>query len=213
MNESAWRYVGKANPERLTALAQPLPNVKLPAALQCGLTLKCFHRESRSDEASYKRAVFCGTVDAQLFDWFFNAGTGYRGAFFESPDLGTRANRSLVDQLAPFLTDWALSQQLDRDRQWILASLSKTSAKAWLAEYPGLCNLCAGEWSTTYVSELHIENSRWETCAHLHSAWGRQAPRLSKVRIFGGFIDATQNEWLASHKAERAKHIWEHGWS
>jgi hypothetical protein len=210
---SAWRYVGKSDPERLAALAQPLPHAKLPRALQRGLTLKCFHREPRQDDASYERAVFCGTVDAQLFDWFFNASTGYRGAFFESPDVGTRANRALVDQLAHFLSEWALAQQLDRDSQWILASLSKPSAKAWLAESPGLCALCAGEWSPTYVSELHIENSRWEKSSHIHSAWGRQAPCLSKIRFFGGFINAAQNEWLASRKTERARHIWEHGWS
>jgi hypothetical protein len=119
----------------------------------------------------------------------------------------------LVDQLAHFLAEWALSQQHDRDQQWILASLSKPSAKAWLAEYPGLCALCAGEWTPTYVSDLQIENSRWEASSHVHSVWGRQAPGLSKIRIFGGFMDATQNEWLASHKTERARHIWEHGWS
>jgi hypothetical protein len=148
-----------------------------------------------------------------LFDWFFNATTGYRGAFFESASAGTQANRAFVDHLAPFLADWAIGQQLDPDRQWVLASLAKSSAKAWLAEYPGLCTMCAGEWSSSYGAELHIENSRWERSAHVHSAWGRQAPLLSKIRIFGGFVDAQQKEWLASHKTERAEHIWEHGWS
>lgn len=213
MQPATWRYVGDAESERLSALAQPLTHAKLPGALQRGLTLKCFHREPRQDDASYERAVFCGTVGNELFDWFFNASTGYRGAFFESPDAGTRANRSLVDQLAEFLADWALAQQLDRDRQWILASLFKPSAKAWLAEHPGLCSLCAGEWSPSYVSKLQIENSRWEVSSHVHSTWGRQAPRMSKVRIFGGFLNAAQNEWLASHKEERATHIFEHGWS
>ncbi len=213
MKSSPWHYVGKVDSKRLDALAQPLPNAELPEALKRGLTLKCFHREPRQDNASFKRAVFCGTVDSLLFDWFFNGSTGYRGAFFEAPDVGARANRALVNHLAHFLTEWALSQQIDHDRQWILASLSKLSAKAWLAEYPGLCELCAGEWSPSYVSELHIENSRWEKSTHVHSAWGCQAPRLTKIRVFGGFIDAAQNEWLASHKLERAKHIWEHGWS
>lgn len=213
MKTTAWRYVGTADSERLAALTNPLPNAELPNALQRGLSLKCFHRETRCDDPSFDRAVFCGTVDHKLFDWFFNASTGYRGAFFDLPDIGTRANRALVDHLANFLAEWAISQQLDRDLQWVLASLSKPSAKAWLAEHPGLCVHCAGEWSTTYVSELHIENSRWETFSHVHSTWGVQAPRLSKIRFFGGFIDAGQNEWIASHKIERARHIWEHGWS
>jgi len=181
--------------------------------MQHGLALKCFHREPRQDNALFTRAVFCGTVDHKLFDWFFNASTGYRGAFFESPEVGISANRSLIEHLATLLAEWALSQQLEHDRQWILASFSQPSAKAWLAEHPGLWHLCAGEWSSTYESELLIENTRWETSSHVHSAWGRQAPSFSKIRIFGGFIDAAQNEWVASHKMERAKHIWEHGWS
>ena len=210
---SAWRYVGKADPDRLVALAQPSPRAELAGALERRLNLQCFHREAREHDATYKRAVFCGIVDIHLFDWFFNASTGYRGAFYEAPDEGTRANRILVDQLSNFLADWATAHQLEHDREWILASLSKPSAKAWLAEYPGLCASCSGEWSPSYVSDLQIENSRWETSSHVHSAWGRQAPSLTKIRIFGGFIDEQQNEWLAAHKTERATHIWEYGWS
>ena len=170
-------------------------------------------REPREHDASYARAVFCGTVDPRLFDWFFNARTGYRGAYYEAPAAGTLANRALVDQLSDLLVDWALAQQLDCDRPWILASLTKPSAKAWLAECPGLCASCSGEWSPSDVSELQIENSRWEAASHTHSTWGRQAPYLTKIRIFGGLIDSEQSEWLAAHKTDRAAHIWEHGWS
>jgi len=208
-----WRYVGRAEPGRLAALASPLPHAELADALRNGIKLQCFHREPRNDDGSYKRAVFCGTVSLDLFDWFFNSSTGYRGAFFISASTGTQANRALVDQLAPFLVGWTTTNHIDLDSQWILASLAKPSAKAWLAEYPGLCSKCSGEWSSSYTAELHIENLRWECSSHVHSAWGRQAPQLSKVRVFGGFIDAQRNEWLASHKAERAQHIWEHGWT
>lgn len=213
MQSTAWRYVGKADPARLAALAHPLPHAELAGALLRGLNLKCYHREPREHDASYARAVFCGTVDPRLFDWFFNARTGYRGAYYEAPAAGTLANRALVDQLFDPLVDWALAQQLDRDLPWILASLSKPSAKAWLAEYPGLCASCSGEWSTSYVSDLQIENFRWEAASHIHSTWGRQAPYLTKIRIFGGFIDSEQTEWLSAHKPDRATHIWEHGWS
>jgi hypothetical protein len=213
VQSSSWRYIGKADPERLVALANPLPHAVLADALRKGLKLECFHREPRQDNHAYERAVFCGSVSLQLFDWFFNASTGYRGAFFDSVSAGTQANRALVDNLTPFLAEWAIAEQLDPDRQWVLASLAKPSAKAWLAEFPGLCDKCAGEWSPSYSAEVQIENSRWECSTHVHSAWGRQAPQLSKIRVFGGFIDLQQNEWLASHKAERAKHIWEHGWT
>ena len=210
---SAWRYVGSADSARIAALANALANSELPSALRLGLTLNCFHREPRGDDATDERAVFCGTVDAQLFDWFFNARTGYRGAFYEAQDIGIRANRNLIDHLAAFLVGWISETQPGVDCDWIHSSLSKPSAKAWLAEYPGLCASCAGEWSSTYVSELQIANGRWETSSNVHASWGRQAPRLSKVRILGGFIDGRGNEWLASHKVGRAEHIWEHGWS
>lgn len=212
MQSPPWRYVGKGEPGRLAALTNPRPNAELAGALRSALTLQCFHSEPRQDDPAYERAVFCGTVSPELFDWFFNASTGYRGAFFESASAGTQANRALVDQLAPVLADWATAKQ-GADPQRVLASLAKPSAKAWLAEHPGLCPKCAGEWSSSYCAELCIENSRWECSSHIHSAWGRQAPQLSKIRVFGGFINAQRNEWLASHKAERAKNIWEHGWS
>ena len=213
MQSPFWRYVGNGEPDRLAALENPQPHAELAGALRSGLKLQCFHREPRQDEHAYRRAVFCGTVSPELFDWFFNASTGYRGAFFESASAGTEANRALVDQLAPVLVEWLTANQLDPDPQWVLGSLAQPSAKVWLAEHPGLCSKCAGEWSPSYSADLRIENSRWECSSHVHSAWGQQAPLLSKVRVFGGFIDAQQNEWLASHKAARAKHIWEHGWS
>lgn len=213
MQPSAWRYLGKADPERLAALTHSPPHADLAGALKRGLALRCFHREPREHDASYERAVFSGTVDHGLFDWFFNASTGYRGAFYAAPDVGVRANRALLDHLVEFLLDWALAQQPNRDRSWILASLSKPSAKAWLAEHPGLCPSCAGEWSSSYVSDLQIQNNRWENSSHVHAAWGRQVPRLTKIRIFGGFVDEHHGEWLAAHKSARATHISGHGWS
>ena len=213
MKQSTWRYTGKSEPPRIQALVRPRPWAELPEALREGLKLKCFHREARQNDHAYRRAVFCGSVNPSLFDQFFNASTGYRGSFFKSPEAGLRANRALLDQLADFLAGWAVLTKHEADPSWVLASLAQTSAKAWLAEYPGLCAHCEGEWSPSYVSDLQIENSRWECSSHVHSVWGRQAPSLSKIRIFGGFIDDQRNEWLAPHKAERATHIWEHGWS
>lgn len=212
MSAIAWRFVGEAEEPRLLALTQSLPQSALASALRDGLTLRCFHREPREHDHSFRRAVFCGTVDLRLFDWFFNSGTGYRAAFYQGPDIGTRANRTLLDELSEFLLTWAVPQH-DEDRSWVHASLSQPSAKAWLAEYPGLCPACAGEWSSSYVSELEIRNDRWEYSPHVHAAWGRQAPSLTKIRIFGGFIDARHHEWLATRKSERAMHISEHGWS
>ena len=79
-----WRYVGTATSERLAALEHPRSAIGLPTALRDELTLVCYHRDSGHTDPSYERAIFCGSVPPALFDWFFNASTGYRGAYYES---------------------------------------------------------------------------------------------------------------------------------
>jgi hypothetical protein len=208
-----WKYVGSATAQRLSDLVEPFSYSDFVGELRQNLNLVCFHREARDGFPEFKRAVFCGNVELRLFDRFFNSPMGYRGAYFRSPESGLRANRLLVDSMAPSLIDSALAQGWDADRTWILASLATPSAKAWLAEYPGLCVQCAGEWNKSYASDLQIENARWERSAHTHAVWGCQAPAFLKIRIFGGFINATHIEWLASHKQGRANNLWEHGWA
>jgi len=209
-----WKYIGTSKPERLGALLQPLPFPDLVRRLKKEMIVLCFHREPRTNDPSYTRAVFCGVAGLNLFDWFFNARTGYRGAFFDSPEAGMQANRMLFDELSPSLVNWATTNHTDAEHDWLVESLSQATAKAWLAEEPlGLCAKCAGEWSASYVSELQIQNSRWECASHVHSAWGRQAPKFSKIRFFGGFINAQHQEWVAGHKVQRANQIWEHGWT
>jgi hypothetical protein len=186
----------------------------LVCRLKEDMIVVCFHREPRTADTSYSRAVFCGVVGPDLFDWFFNARTGYRGAFFDSPEAGVHANRMPINELSPSLVNWAIANHTDTERDWLVESLGQSTAKTWLAEEPlGLCAKCAGEWSASYVSELEIQNSRWECASDVHSAWGRQAPRLPKIRFFGGFINDQYQEWVAGHKAERANQIWEHGWT
>lgn len=210
---TAWEFVGEAEPDRLLLLSQPRPALELSAALREGLCLVCYHRDLRQGDPSFQRAVFCCTVAEPLFDWFFNASTGYRGAYFESPDLGSQFNRILLNDLAPQLAAWAGACHHEVDKEWIHCSLRGTSAKVWLAEHPGLCPACAGEWSSSTASDLEIKNGRWENASHVHAMWGRQAPKLTKIRFFGAFIDSGGNEWVAPRKSNRAQHIWEHGWS
>jgi hypothetical protein len=178
------------------------------------MKLLCFHCEPRTDDTSYSRAVYCAEITPPLFDAFFNSPLSYRGAYFVSPETGLEANRLLFNVLTPSLVSWATQRYSNLDQDWMTESLSLPSAKAWLAEEPlALCNACVGQWSTSYRSELQIENGRWELSKHVHATWGRQAPQLTKVRFFGGFVNSEHQEWIASHKLGRAKQIWEHGWS
>ena len=124
------------------------------------------------------------------------------------------ANRELISRISPALIGWAVARDPTIDRAWLLESLSLPTAKVWLGEDAvALCASCAGAWSGSYVSALHILNDRWEHSKHTHALWGRQAPKSSKLRVFGGFINDQHQEWVADHKLERAQQIWEHGWT
>lgn len=209
-SDNRWQYIGRVEPQRVAALIAGLSLAELIARLKAETSFLCFHLEPKDGDPSYRRAVFCVALAKRLFDLFFNAQTGYRGAYFERPEEGTRANRAIIDELAPTLLQRVPGGEAPA---WIAESLSLPSAKIWLAEEPGLCSKCASEWSQSYKSPLMIANSRWEIAKHTHAEWGRQAPELSKLGVFGGFINGDHQEWLAAHKTSRAIQIWEHGWS
>jgi hypothetical protein len=208
-----WSYVGNATSRRRDRLERPEPYPELITALTTS-PIACFHREPKQRDDSYTRADFCLDIGDELFDAFFNASTGYRGAYFVEPEKGLAANRRLITELSPVLAEWATARNPQLDGAWLIESLSLPTAKAWLAEDAvALCPSCAGGWSTSYESNLHILNGRWENAPHTHGVWGRQAPESSKLRIFGGFLNDQHQEWVADHKRERAEHIWEHGWT
>lgn len=209
-----WNYVGKCEPSRRDGLFAPIPFPELVDRLRREMKVLCFHPQPRTDDASYSRAAYCVEVAPDLFDTFFNSPLGYRGAYFESPEKGLQANQLLLGALRPSLIGWTLQREPALDQGWLSESLSLPTAKAWLSEVSlGLCDACAGEWSSSYQSDLQIENGRWERSNHVHAAWGRQVPSLRKIRLFGGFVNSQHQEWVADHKRERAEHIWEHGWS
>ena len=213
-----WNYVGKCEPERRTALSKWIQFSNITDRLIQEMKLVCYHREPRVHDASYARTVHCVKITSATFDAFFNSQAGYRGAYFVSREAGLRANQSLFELLTPTLMSWTKQHYHQVDQDWMAKSLSTISAKAWLTEAPFAeshvkCKLCADEWSCSYFSELQIENGRWERCENVYSRWGRQAPQLTKLRFFGGFVNGSHHEWVPPHKRERATDIWKHGWT
>lgn len=209
----SWRFSGSAKPERRERLERSTPYPELVHALQRAPVV-CFHADPKQRDRSYRRACFCLDAGVEVFDAFFNAASGYRGAYFQSPETGVAANRRLIDALSPALVEWAAGRDASTNRAWLIESLSLPTAKAWLAEDAvALCQYCAGGWSASYAAHLKILNGRWEHSTHVHAVWGRQAPELSKVRVLGGFVNQSHAEWVADHKRDRAQQIWEHGWT
>src|SRR5688500_749395 len=71
----------------------------------------CAHADTCKDDSQFVRAVYCIQLHARVFDLFFNAWSGYRAAYFRSPDEGLAANAGLVQQLGPLLLAYS---KLDR---------------------------------------------------------------------------------------------------
>lgn len=214
MASLGWRYVGKCDPERLKALAERLSFPQVVDEVNREMKLRCFHHQPRTDDPSYSRPVYCVEIGESLFDAFFNSELGYRGQYFVSPDTGLEANCLLLTALCPALVSWTLRNYASVDVTQLAEALCLPSAKAWLSEGSlKLCAACSGEWAPSYQSELQIQNDRWERSDHLHATWGRQAPRFTTLRLFGGFVNAEHKEWVADHKLRRARQIWAHGWS
>src|ERR1700681_3257452 len=109
-----WSYVGNATSMGRDRLERPKPYPELITALTTS-PIACFHREPKQRDDSYTRADFCLDIGDELFDAFFNASTGYRGAYFVEPEKGLAANRQLITELSSVLVEWATARnpQLD----------------------------------------------------------------------------------------------------
>lgn len=172
----------------------------------------CTHPDLCDEATGYQRLVACISVDPELFDLFFNAVGGYRGSYYTSQEAGGRANAQLLELVAPALLAFKTHAELPSSQA--ASSLNAKSAKIWLAEVgKGFCPNCEGEWTTPQDGMADILNGRWEHGAEPKAKYGRKAPRFTKLRVLGGFVDQHSNEYVATAKRERAKHIHEYGWS
>ena len=170
----------------------------------------CRHVQPCDDLVGFKRAVYCISVPEPTFDAFFNSEHGYRGAYFRSPYEGLRDNDYLIGALQPKLVEWARGRN-HSDLEFDAESLSTHSAKVWLAETGNkLCDECEGEWTHPQDIVAEIRNGRWESATDVR---GRKAPLLSKIKIFGAFLNERHDEFISWRKRHRAWEIHESGWS
>lgn len=174
----------------------------------------CYHLQACDDDAGYSRPVFCVRVSEDLFDAFFNSEKGYRGSYFASQALGLECNRHLLHRLVPCLSTWAAQSSPGFDAQFAFEALSAVSAKAWLAERSlELCSACLGEWVAPADEQAEIINGRWEIGTRPNSRFGRKAPKHTKIRLFGAFLNDHGDEFIPARKRHRDAHIHNDGWS
>lgn len=108
-----------------------------------------------TNDVSAPRLTLQFPVSPDLYDWFYNARTGYRAQFWISPDTGLAFNaglisrlRGVVDQWAPPVVDgreiWVVKhndarEDVDKgtrsiERAVVLASLDPGLSKIWICE-------------------------------------------------------------------------------
>jgi hypothetical protein len=93
-----------------------------------------FQVQGSKDIEQFRRVIYCLTVDQPLFDRFFNSRHGYRGAYFDDPFVGVRANYCLLSRVAPALSESTQTYDRGISQTFVKESLTSLSAKTWMAE-------------------------------------------------------------------------------
>jgi hypothetical protein len=157
------------------------------------------HVDPCDEVAGYHRVVYCAVLDKPLFDLFFNSKNGYRAWYYRSPAESIRANGVLRGSVAPALLACDFSDHVALD--FVAKSLGAPSGKICVAEIgKGFCVKCQGDWKAPEDDTAEIFNGRWECSARPYSRYGRKAPFVEMIRIFGGFVSEQDREYVPKQK-------------
>jgi len=209
-----WDFVLK-EADRLKSLNDPLLYEEIVDRMRNEMKILCAYEDPCKDQGGFIRVIYCIEISNPLFDFFFNSSCGYRSFYYISEYQGLEANRYLIDNLMSDLLKF--NSPLEKD--FAKESLKSDSAKVWLTEIPkegetDHCELCSGEWTFATNREAEILNNRWEKDGDNDlSIWGRKAPYLTKLKIFGAFLNANGDEFIPSRKKHRSLDIHDYGWS
>ncbi len=207
-----WNYLPIEDETRRSRLKNAPPFSEIAQSIADNMSVLCTHTDPCGEATGFMRIVACVSVGVELFDLFFNAESGYRGSYFVSPTEGLAANGHLLKLIAAPLANFSIHPEMQVGRAE--CSLRMASAKAWLAEAgPSWCPKCEGEWTTPQDAAADILNGRWECADDVKARYGRKAPQLTLLRVMGGFINQSKEEYVALRKRRRAEEINEFGWS
>ena len=148
------------------------------------------------------------TIDVELFDAFFNSQSGYRAQYLSSADCGQAANSELLRAMEPRLTDSVVARCGENrlSRECIGNAFLANSAKIWPDEEAldfteATIDLAIGRWK---------QRCEWINAPAGAGLW---APKGTRLKVFGAFIDPWGNEIVSRKKILRRFDISERGFS
>jgi hypothetical protein len=148
------------------------------------------------------------TVEAGIFDRFFNSPEGYRAQYLRDPDRGQAANGQLLRALEPALTGAVVGRCGEErlSREWIRNSFLANSAKIW----PDEETLDFTDATIDLAIERWTQPCDWINAPKHAGLW---APEGTQLKVFGAFIDPHGNEIVSRRKIRRRFDIHECGFS
>jgi hypothetical protein len=214
MDNPMWTFSDSLEERRRKSLLNPPTFQVIAQTIKEQMQILCGHYQLCDDDNRFERIVYCIKVSKPLFDLFFNSEQGYRAGYYQSPFDGLRNNALFINYLSPALLISDYTNNIGKRRDFTEESLKSYSAKVWLAEYgTDLCKQCTGEWRPSNTDTAEILNGRWEKASDSRALQGRKAPYLTKIKIFGAFLNERYDEFIPNRKRYRAKEIYDFGWS
>ncbi len=232
--------------ERAERLEQARPSEELVLALRAALVSSIEKRlfrigiDSRDNAFVERRAIIQFPVTPEIYDWFFNARTGYRAQFWISPEKGMQFNNQIVtalsDEISIRLDNTLTARKIEfhknndtreeRDigdievpRSEILRSLSPEQSKIWICENlydmagQAPLNIGFAVLSEAEKSPAKLCVPKWSN----QTGEGLRAPipdcEYSWLDLKGGFVCKNGRAGQEKSPEERARSINSSGWT
>jgi hypothetical protein len=111
MDANEWSFddIRSVDPQRAARLEACRVPGELPEALAAALDDAIrndnvrFATDSKANKLVECRSILQYRVPVDLYDWFFNGYTGYRGQYFVDEGVGTALNRQIIERIADVL--------------------------------------------------------------------------------------------------------------
>jgi hypothetical protein len=168
-----------------------------------------------ASEKDGRRVIFLVRIEPEASDLLYNAPDGLRGRYWQSPDRGDVAKRTVINGLVPKLTIHAGKHPPTPSKRGtvmtaldIRGSLERPSAKIWPREKDD-----SGQNYLLIEADRHLWVPRWannEENDDRSPCWWRRDfsdLRRGEWEIKGAFISVRHNEHVPMDKLDRSHRI------